>query len=282
MKRLLTSAVLTLLLIPLAGCNKIQARAKFREGNAEYRNESYVKALEKFQEGLELDPDSSKVWRSVGLASLALYKPGVETAQNKEYGRIAGQAFQNYLKDYPEDTKIREYLLTTLVNTKQYNEAIAYLDQRSQEVPAEANDLRNLKISILTQSGRLEEAWTLVRQGGSGPAQAEAYFRVAATAWNESYNNPALDSATRTRYVDLGLEAVDQAVKGKKDYFEAMVYYNLLYREKAKLQTDANLRAEYIANADQWQKRAIALRQRMLEAEKKAAAQAAKEAKPAA
>jgi hypothetical protein len=279
MKRLLTSAVLVLLLIPLAGCNKIQARAKFREGNSEYRNESYVKALEKFQEGLKLDPGSSQVWRSVGLAALALYKPGVETAQNKEYGEIAGQAFQNYLNDYPDDAKIREYLLTTLVNTKQYDEAIAYLDQRAQEAPEEANDIRNLKISIFTQSGRLEDAWNLVRQAGAGPAQAESYFRVAATAWNESYNNPALDSATRTRYVDLGLEAADQAVKAKKDYFEAMVYYNLLYREKAKLQTDANLRAEYIANAEQWQKRALALRNQMLEAEKKAAG---KNAKPAA
>ncbi len=278
MKRLFTLAALILLLIPLAGCNQVKARSKFREGNAEYRNESYVKALEKFQEGLELDPGSSQVWRSVGLAALALYKPGVETAQNKEYGEVAGKAFQSYLDDYPDDTKIREYLLTTLVNTKQYDAALAYLDKRAQEAPAEANDLRNLKISILTSSGRLDEAWNEVRQG-SGPGQAEAYFRVAATAWNESYNNPALDSATRAKYVDLGLEAVDQAVKAKKDYFEAMVYYNLLYREKAKLQTDALLRADYIAKADEWRGRATALNQKRLEAEKKAAA---KEAKPAA
>lgn len=277
MKKFLTSAALILLLIPLAGCNKIQARAKFREGNAEYRNESYVKALEKFQEGLELDPGSSQVWRSVGLAALALYKPGVETAQNKEYGEIAGTAFQNYLEDYPDDSKIREYLLTTLVNTKQYDKALAYLDQRAQEAPAEANDIRNLKISILTSAGRLEEAWQIVQQG-SGPAQAESFFRVAATAWNESYNNPALDSVTRAKYVDLGLDAVDRAVKAKKDYFEAMVYYNLLYREKAKLQTDANLRAEYTAKADEWRGRAQALNQKRLEAEKKAAAAAPKPA----
>jgi tetratricopeptide (TPR) repeat protein len=277
MKRFLTSAALILLLLPLAGCNQVKARAKFREGNSEYRNESYVKALEKFQEGLELDPSSSQVWRSVGLAALALYKPGVETAQNKEYGEVAGQAFQNYLKDYPDDSKIREYLLTTLVNTKQYDEALAYLDKRAQEAPAEANDIRNLKISILTQSGRLEEAWRIVQQG-SGPGQAESFFRVAATAWNESYNNPSLDSVTRAKYVDLGLEAVDRAVKAKKDYFEAMVYYNLLYREKAKLQTDANLRAEYTAKAEDWRGRAQVLRQRMLEAEKKAAANAPKPA----
>lgn len=277
MKKVLTSAVLILLLIPLAGCNKVQARAKFREGNAEYRNESYVKALEKFQEGLELDPGSSQVWRSVGLAALALYKPGVETAQNKEYGEIAGKAFQSYLDDYPEDKKIREYLLTTLVNTKQYDEALAYLDQRAQEAPAEANDIRNLKISILTSSGRLEEAWRIVQQG-AGPDQAESFFRVAATAWNESYNNPSLDFATRTKYVDLGLDAVDRAVKTKKDYFEAMVYYNLLYREKAKLQTDANLRAEYTAKAEDWRNRAQALRLKTLEAEKKAAANAPKPA----
>jgi tetratricopeptide (TPR) repeat protein len=270
MKKTLTVLTL-LLLLPLAGCHKIQARAKFREGHSEYRNESYAEALEKFQEGLELDPATTSVWRSVGLSALAIYKPGDETPKNQELGRTAADAFQKYLDDYPEDKKVREYLLTTLVNTKRYDEALAYLDKRAQEAPEEAAGIQNLKISILTQSGRLEEAWNVVRSA-TGPQNAEALYTVAVSAWDKSYNDPNLDSETRNRYVDLGLEAIDRAVKAKKDYFEAMVYYNLLYREKAKLQSDALLRTEYTAKADEWQQRALALRKRMLDEEKKAAA----------
>ena len=53
------------------------------------------------------------------------------------------------------------------------------------------------------------------------------------------------------------------------DYFEAMVYYNLLYREKAKLQTDEAKKAEYTAKANEWVDKAKALRKKMQEEEKK-------------
>jgi hypothetical protein len=43
-----------------------------------------------------------------------------------------------------------------------------------------------------------------------------------------------------------------------------MVYNNLLFREKAKIQTDASLRAEYTAKADEWQQKALALRKKTM------------------
>lgn len=271
MKKTIT-ALMLLLLLPLAGCHKIQARAKFREGHSEYRNESYAEALEKFQEGLELDPATTSVWRSVGLSALAIYKPGDETPRNQELGRTAADAFQKYLDDYPDDKKVREYLLTTLVNTKRYDEALAYLDKRAQEAPEETPGIQNLKITILTQSNRLDEAWNVASSGSGGPQQAEALYTVAVAAWDKVHNDPTLDVATRTKYVDLGLEAIDRAVKAKKDYFDAMVYYNLLYREKAYIQTDPLVAQEYTAKADEWKAKALAVRARMLDEEKKKAA----------
>lgn len=268
-KTIVTPALLLLLTLPLAGCNKIQARAEFKKGNEAYRNEAYVEALKQFREGLELDPDATFVWRSVGLAALALYKPGDESAKNQEYGQLSTEAFQKYLADYPEDEKVHEYLLTTLVNTKKYDESLAYLDKRAEEVPEKANELRGLKVTILTQAGRLEDAWQVVRQAG-GPNQAENLYSIGVAAWDKSYNDATIDSATRHRFVDMGLQAMEQALRIRPEYFDAMVYYNLLYREKAKLQTDAALRTEYLARADEWQQKALALRKKTLAAEKKA------------
>jgi tetratricopeptide (TPR) repeat protein len=270
MHKNLTTLALLLLLLPLAGCDKVQARVELKKGNALYKDEAYAAALKQFQEGLRLDPGATFAWRSVGLTALALYKPGDETPQNVEYGRVATDAFEKYLEDYPDDDKIREYLLTTYVNAKQYDQAIAYLDRRAQEAPAQANNIQQLKVTILTQAGRLEDAWQMV-QSSPGAAQAESLYTIGVNAWSKVYNDPALDTAQRTALVDLGLEALKQAMAKKREYFEAMVYTNLLYRQKANLQSDPTLRAEYLDQASQWQQRALALRNKRLEEEKKAA-----------
>ena len=56
--------------------------------------------------------------------------------------------------------------------------------------------------------------------------------------WAQSYNDPMLSAEQRTRIVDIGLDAAKRAIEIKPDYFEAMAYYNLLFREKAKLEAD--------------------------------------------
>jgi tetratricopeptide (TPR) repeat protein len=272
-RTLITSALLLATLTTLVGCDKVQARVELKKGNAFYKDEAYASALKQFQEGLRLDPDATFAWRSVGLTALALYRPGDESAKNVEYGRTATDAFEKYLADYPDDQKVRDYLLSTYVNAKQYDKALAYLDRRTQEAPAEAAGAQKLKVQILTQAGRLEDAWAMV-QKTPGAGQAEALYTIGVNAWSKVYNDPTLDTINRTELVDLGLKALDEALQKKPDYFEAMVYTNLLLRQKANLQSDANLRAQYIAQADEWKAKAqdLAARNKKLAAEKAAAA----------
>lgn len=273
MHKTLISSALLLLVLPSVGCHKIQARSEFKLGNHYYHEESYAEAMKKFQSGLELDPAATFVWRSVGLSALALYKPGDESPENKNYGTVAIDSFRKYLEDYPEDGKVREYLLTMLVNDKRYEDAIAYLDQRAAQAPQEAGNLQKLKINILLQSGQLDKAWELVKGAPVSADTAEAYYTIAVEAWNKAYNDPTIDPANRARIVDMGLESIDRAVKARAEYFEAMVYYNLLYREKAKLVADEAAKAQLTAKADEWQQKAIALRKKMLAAEAEKPAQ---------
>ncbi len=56
----------------------------------------------------------------------------------------------------------------------------------------------------------------------------------------------------RGKVVDTGLQAAQKAVTLKPDYFEAMAYYNLLFREKAKLELDPVKAQEWIAKAEEW------------------------------
>jgi tetratricopeptide (TPR) repeat protein len=258
----------------LMGCNKLQARVEMKKGNEEYRNESYTKALDQFQKGLKLDPDATFAWRSVGLTALALYRPGDDSPKNVQYGKTATDAFEHYLRDYPNDKKVREYLLSTYVNAKRYDEALAYIDRRALEAPEELPEAGKVKVNILLQAGKLEDAQKLIEQMPPSQQKAEALCSIGVAAWGKSYNDATLDHVTREHLVDVGLQAVDQALKIKPEYFEAMVYNNLLFREKAKMEIDANLRLQYMNQANEWQQKALALRKKTAGA--KPAAPAAK------
>jgi len=268
-----TSVLLALLLsVPLlTGCSKVQARAEMKKGNSLYAQESYRDALQQFQRGLELDPSATFAWRSVGLTALALFKPGDESPENKKYADTSIDAFQKYLADYPDDEKIRDYLLSTFVNTKRYADALAALDkmEQAQTTPEGKAKIQASKVRILVQQDRLDEASKLA-EAYNGPDKAELLYTIGVTDWGKSFNATAdMDPTQRAQFVDKGLQALDQALKIKPQYFEAMVYYSLLYREKAKIDTDANKRTEYIAQAEDWKNKAIALRKQQKEEEAK-------------
>jgi tetratricopeptide (TPR) repeat protein len=278
-----TSMLLAFLLTAplLTGCSKVQARAELKKGNALYQQESYRDALKEFQKGLELDPGVTFAWRSVGLTALALFKPGDESPDNKKYSDTAIDAFQKYLADYPEDDKIRDYLLSTYVNTQRYQEALTALDklEQQQTTPDGKAKIVASKIRILVQMERLDDAWKMA-QAYNGPDKAEVLYTIGVTDWSKSFHaTPDMDPATHAHYIDTGLQALDQALKIKPQYFEATIYYSLLFREKAKMETDANKRAEDLATAEVWKNKAIELRKlQKAEEEKKLKEEAQKKA----
>jgi tetratricopeptide (TPR) repeat protein len=259
MHRRFVLPTLALLALPaLAGCQKVEARVVLREGNNLYAQDQYIAALKKYQQGLKLDPDATFAWRSVGLTALALYRPGDDSPKNIEYGKTATDAFQRFLADNPEDAKVQDYLMSTLVNAKQYDQALAYVDKQAQTHPGDAK-YDKYRLNVLIQAGRLEEAAQLA-QRLPGPDQATLLYSIGTAAWGKVYNNATIDAATKQKLVDMGIQAIKKSLEIKPDYFEAMVYYGLLYREKAKLETDANKRIEDIDIATQWQNKALALR----------------------
>jgi tetratricopeptide (TPR) repeat protein len=266
-KTLVAPALLLLALPTLTGCNKVKARVELKQGNAEYQNESYQSALEQYKKGLKLDPDATFAWRSAGLSALALYRPGDNTPKNLHYAEEAIGAFEKYLVDYPEDTKIRDFLMGMYVDGKRYDKALAYADQLIQADPESATAMQNYKIRVLLESGRFDQAWQAAQQH-RGPNQAEILQAVAAGAWSKAYNDPALSFDTRVKMVDTGLQAVDQALRLKPKYVDAMIYYGLLLREKAKVETDAAKRVEYMTQAVEWSDKAKAARNEQIQKEK--------------
>lgn len=254
----------------LVGCQRIEARMKLKQGNQYYLNEDYRHALEEFQAGLKQDPSATFAWRSVALSAVAMYRPGVRTVDNDKYAEVALDAFRKYLKDYPKDAKAREFLITTLISSERYDEALKELKDEAARNPNNA-EINGAVVATYAKSGRLKEAyeWALKKP------DATVLYSIGVSAWDKSYRDPMMDAASRGAVVDLGLDATKRAMDLKADHFEAMAYYNLLFREKAKLESDEAKKAQWIAQADLWRDRAKAL----IEAAKKKEEAAAKAAK---
>lgn len=268
MQRILILPVAALLMLPAVGCGKVQARAELKKGNSYYQQEQYARALENYKRGMDLDPDATFAWRSVGLSALALYRPGDTTPKNLEYADTAVDAFEKYLAEYPDDDKVEDYLLSTYVNARKFDEALAFIDRRIQERPDEAAKLNGYQVRILTQAGRLDKAFQLASQV-QGDERALALYSIGVAAWDKVFHDPGtMDYDSKARLVDMGLDALKKSLDIKPDYVDSMIYYGLLLRQKAAIETDGAKRLEYQASAEQWQKKAI-------EARKKAAAQPA-------
>jgi tetratricopeptide (TPR) repeat protein len=275
MRRSLVLAALALLALPLlGGCRRLQARVELKKGNSLYQQEQYSAAMAEYQKGLELDPSDTFAWRSVGLAALALYRPGDDSPKNLEYGRIAADAFQKYLKENPDDAKVQDYLMSILVSSKQYQQALAFVDQLQQQNPAEANDPKwnKYRVNVLIQAGRLPDAEQLALKT-PGPEQPVSLYSIGVEAWHKVYNVNTIDFAAKQQLVDLGLRALRKAVEIKPDYFDAMFYLGLMLREKAKLETDGNARTADVNEAETWLKKGLELRKKAQPAAPKPATQ---------
>jgi tetratricopeptide (TPR) repeat protein len=271
MQRTLVLPVAALLILPLAGCGKIRARAELKKGNSYYTQEQYSKALDYYKRGLELDPDATFAWRSVGYSALALYRPGDNDPKNQQYAATAIDAFEKFLAENPDDTKIEDYLMATYVNAEKYNEALSFIDRRVQERPAEAGKLAQAKVNILTKADRLDDAFKMANQL-QGEDKAKTLYAIGSTAWDKVYHDPGkLDADGKTRLITLGLDALKQSLAVDPNYVEAMVYTGLLYREKSKLDTDGAQRLADETTAHDWTEKAKAA----MAARKKAADQQA-------
>jgi len=276
MRRSLVLAALALLALPLlSGCRQLQARVELKKGNSLYQQEQYSAALVEYQKGLELDPDDTFAWRSVGLSALALYRPGDDSPKNLEYGRIAADAFQKYLKkENPEDAKVQDYMMSILVSSKQYQQALSFVDQLQQQHPNEANDPKwnKYRVNVLIQAGRLPDAEQLALKT-PGPEQPVSLYSIGVEAWHKVYNVNTIDFAAKQQLVELGLRSLRKAVELKPDYFDAMFYLGLELREKAKLETDGNARTADVNEAEIWLKKGLELRKKAQPAAPKTAAQ---------
>jgi tetratricopeptide (TPR) repeat protein len=268
-QRAAAAAFILLAVTALAGCNKIKSKQEIKRGNEFLKAGQYQSALAAYEEAMRLDPGEDKLNKHIGLAYMGLYQPGSKHPKDLEYAQKAIDHLKAYAAAYPDDAKVREYLISMYLNAERFDDAIDfYKNEMLKRDPKDTKAMQSLAMLYFKKGDFDNGVYWLKKRLEVEGNNPEVYYLIGVQAWDRSYNFPDLDPALRAQIVDEGMQALNKAVQLKPDYFEAISYINLLWREKAKMETDPAKKQEDIDLANKYLQQALDLRKQALEKEK--------------
>ncbi|MFN2239564.1 MAG: tetratricopeptide repeat protein [Thermoanaerobaculia bacterium] len=275
MKKTVCLATALMLSIFAISCTQLQTRMALRDANHAYEEEDYKVALERYQAAREMDPASfPEIDRMIGYCYIALFSPESDTPENAQYADQGINHLQRYLQRRPGDTAAREAMVNLMLNADRTSQAIEFFKAYLVKNPADLATVRSIA-QLYAKQGDFNESlnWyeKITLLDSKNP---EAFYTFGVVAFEKVNRNPPADMGERMAIIDRGRAALTQAMKLREDYFEAIVYQNLLYREEAKIAEDPVRQQELLAQADQLRNQAVAITRARKAAEEKAAAEA--------
>jgi len=270
-------SILTLV-IAAQGCPAVKARGFHKRGNELYAAEKYDEAIAEYAKLLAIEPNNWDGNYLTSVSYLALYHPGSEHPKDKEYAIKGIAAFEKTLAIQAPSPEVREkterFYLSFLDSTGDKDKAIQYLEAQLKQRP---NDLAliNQIATLYMKKGDFPNALIYFeKRANQDSSNKEAWYTLGVNCWARSYNGKdTISQEEREMVVDKGIAALDKALKLDPNYFEALSYINLIYREKSKALQAVGKNAEAgqaWAKADEYQKQAIELRKAQAAAKPKA------------
>jgi tetratricopeptide (TPR) repeat protein len=233
--------------IPLSGCGfitKLRARDKLNKGVEAFAKQKYDEAAKLFEDSVALDPDfeTAKIYLATSYTSQ--FVPGSPDPKSTEMADKAIKIFENIVETNPQNI--------------------------------------NAMLSIASLYYQLDNSAESKKWCGKiqaiDPSNAESLYRVAVIDYNDSSKKTGIqgenvefltadDKGKTLSDIQEGLDCIDKALKIRPDYFDAMDYENLLWREKAMFEKDPKARAELIRNADLISQKALQMQLKAAEEE---------------
>ena len=274
-KKLCLLVALSLSLLSLGGCNQVQARMEIREANDAYSREDYPTALKHYQKAREIDSKSfPDLDRMIGYSLIGMYVPEDKSAGNVKNADAAIVELRKYLKKRPDDRIAREALINLYLNAERITDAINYFRDWLRTHPADLEAVRSIA-TLYAKQGNFNESlnWyeKITLLDSRNP---ESFYVYGVVCYEKVAKNPPADMNERLQIIEKGKRALQKAISLRADYFEAMVYLSLLYRQQAPIETDPVKQQELVAEANKIRDQAIAIvRKKKAEATKAAGQQ---------
>ncbi|HXG58591.1 MAG TPA: tetratricopeptide repeat protein [Thermoanaerobaculia bacterium] len=252
---LLSALVLSLTSV---GCQQVRARMEIKEANRAYSAEDYRTALAGYQRARQIDPkDFPDLDRMIGYSLIGLYVPDDKSPENEKRADTAIVELNRYLSKRPDDRIAREALINLYLNANRTSEAIAYFKNYLKNNPGDLDTVRSLA-TLYAKQGDFNESlnWyeKITLLDSKNP---EAFYIYGVVCYEKVAKNPPADVNEKLAIIEKGKRALERAIQMRPEYFEAMAYLNLLYRQQALVETDPARQQELIARADSIRNQAV-------------------------
>jgi tetratricopeptide (TPR) repeat protein len=257
-------AVVVAALATAAGCDKLRARDKLNKGVQAYKGGQTDLAIEDFKQAKDLDPKLTNARLYLATAYSAQYIPGAPSEENVRNGDQAAQEFKDILANDPNNLSAIDGLGSILYNMggtpfdpKKFEESKTYHEKHIQLRPEDPEPY--YWIGVID--------WSLAFRGNRD--MREEYNKTAKKSIRDTDPMPpALAKQFEQKYgatVDEGITNLQKAIELRSDYDDAMAYLNLLYRQKADMETDPAARDADTKLADDLVEKVKAIKQKKLE-----------------
>jgi len=256
MKKLCLFAALILSLASV-GCRKIEARIAIKEGNKAYEAENYKDALSHYTRARNIDQSFPDLDRLIAYSQIGLYTPEDHSPENEKHADAAIAELTKYLKKRPDDRIAREALVGMYLSANRNSQAIDFYRSYLAAHPADLETIKSIA-TLYSKQGNFNESlnWyekiTLIDS-----KNPEAFYIYGVVCYEKVAKNPPADLAEKLAIIEKGKAALQRAIQMKSDYFEAMAYLNLLYRQQAVVETDPVKQQQLVAEADRVRNQAV-------------------------
>ena len=269
-KKLCLLMALSLSLVSLAGCQKVQARMQIREANDAYAKEDYAVALKHYEAAKKIDGQSfPELDRMIGYSLIGLYVPEDKSPANVKNADAAVVKLREYLQKKPDDRIAREALINLYLNADRITDAIGYFKEWMKTHPNDLEAVRSVA-TLYAKQGDFNESLNWYEKITLLDARnPESFYIYGVVCYEKIAKNPPADVNERLRIIEKGKRALGKAMSLRNEYFEAMAYYQLLLRQQAPLETDPLKQQALITEANKIRDEAIAIIRKRKEAAKK-------------
>jgi tetratricopeptide (TPR) repeat protein len=246
---------LLLLLAFSSGCSRLRARDQLNKGVGAFRNAQFQTAILHFKNAVALDPTLLNARLYLATAYFNQYVPSGESPENLKIAHQAIDAYEDVLKTDPNNSNAIASIAQIYYYMKQFDKAKEYQRHLLQVEPN--NPVPYYWIGVLdwaivfprTQQMRKD----LKIEFPKDPKNPSSLppFPPKARAQLAEQNGPL---------VKEGVELLEKAIQLKPNDFETLAYLNLIYRQKADLESDPAAREADLKQAEDWTDKALATR----------------------
>jgi tetratricopeptide (TPR) repeat protein len=235
----------------LLGCDALGARFRAREGVDLYHAHDYAGAARKFEEASRLDPGLAVLTLNAGTSNLALFRAlGGKSADGQTAATRTITAYERYLDLRPQDERVKAALVQTFVETGRYEDAVAFFR------PAIAkNDVEALSVlaTVATKCNKPDEALSWHdKRIAAAPDKPEGYIALGVFLWQELHDHPDWPHDKRKPKADVAIEKLKKAIELQPHAPNAYTYVNLVYRELAATEPDADAKKKDLEEANKY------------------------------